>query len=577
VAREDLGDEEAILSQEGTGLGIYHDGEAAHLTWRLELLSSDPLGRWVYLIDAHEGGILLKFNNMDTGKNRETYDVGNSWDYGDLPGTLVRSEGAGPIGDAAVDDAHDYAGTTYDYYWITFARDSYNGGGATMKSSAHFGLYYNNAFWDGSETVYGDGDGSTFYHFSRALDVVAHEWTHAVTEYSAGLWYLHQSGALNESYSDVFGVMVDPDWLMGEDLYISGGAMRSLENPPVYGDPDHWDEYLYLPVEVDAGGVHTNSGIPNKAAWLIANGGTHPDSLISVTGIDRTKTEQIYYRTLTQYLTPTSRFLDAAFASIQACRDLIGEDFGDGAITSTHCDSVQNGFAAVGLGHEAIPGLDNYIYLPLVMKNYGYVCTGSGTQLLQNTGFESGVAYWVEWSSKGYPIIRTDGKKRSGNWSAWLGGDNYLEDQLYQAFYVPAGYGSSQWIFYLYVLSTDSSTSPYDYFYVELQDGTGTTIGSTLWVADNTTYYTYPGVWLKVTITWYEFEPYTNQTLRVFFRDTTDPSYYTSFYVDDVTFKVYCGYEAPSDYVPVGGPYIQIEPLEEGVRPAPPEVREPKQ
>jgi len=586
VAQEDLGDEEAVLSREGTELGIYRDGEAAHLAWRLELFSSDPLGRWVYFIDAHQGGILLKFNNMDPAKSVRTYDAGGGTT---LPGTCVMATPSDPSctgADSVAQNTHNNASDVYDYYFNTFGRDSYDDAGATLTSTVHYYVNYNNAFWNGTQTVYGDGDGTTFSPLGQDLDIVTHEWTHAVTQYTANLWYIHQSGALNESYSDVFAAMNDNDgdeWWMGEASYTPrtpGDALRYMDNPPLGNQPDHWDEYLYLPVEADAGGVHINSGIPNKAAWLIANGGTHPDSLISVTGIGRTKTEQIFYRTLTEYLTPTSRFLDAAYASRQACRDLIGQDFGDGAIASTHCDSVQNGFAAVGLGHEVIPGLTNYIYLPLVMKKYGYVCTGSGTQLLQNGGFESGGAYWVEWSSKGYTIIRTDGAKRSGSWSAWLGGDNSLEDQLYQAFYVPQGFGSAQWIFWLGVYTTDYP-SPYDKFYVQLQDAGGNTIGAELYVADNT--YDLDGsgpnlYWYEVTITWYEFEPYTNQTLRVFFRDTTDSSYPTSFFVDDVTFKIYCGYEAPSIYVPAGpGPHIQIEPLEEAVRPAPPEVREPKQ
>lgn len=577
IARGDLGDEEAVLSEEE--LGIYHDGETAHLAWRLELSSSDPLGRWVHFVDAHDGQIVLKFNTIDTAKRILTYDANNGTT---LPGTLVCDSDTDPTciaGDTVEQDTHNNASDVYDYYYNTFSRDSYDGAGATLTSTVHYGVAYNNAFWNGTQTVYGDGDGTTFSPLGQDLDIVTHEWTHAVTQYTANLWYIHQSGALNESYSDVFAAMNDTDgneWWMGEASYTPGtpgDALRYMDNPPLGNQPDHWDEYLYLPVEVDNGGVHINSGIPNNAAYLIAAGGTHPDSLISVTGIGRTKTEQIYYQTLTQYLTPTSRFLDAAYASRQACQSLIGS-YG---ITSSNCDSVQNGFAAVGLGHEVIPGLDNYIYLPLVMKNYGYVCTGSGTQLLQNTGFESGPVNWVQ-SRSG--IIQNAWTFNASTWNAWFGQFyNNADDRLYQSVHVPGGgIGSAQLIFDLLVGTDETVAYPYDRFYVELQDNTGTPFSS-VWVASNTWDVDGAGgywwIYNNVTVTWYEFEPYTDQVIRVFFQATTDESLPTNFAIDDVTFKVYCGYEAPSDYIPATPmePVVKVESVKP-ISPISPELME---
>jgi len=579
IAKGDLGDEEAVLSEEGTELGIYHDGEEGHLAWQLRLFSYAPLGRWVYFVDAHEGQIILKFNTIDTAKRILTYDAENGTS---LPGTLVCDSDIDPTctaGDTVEQNTHNNASDVYDYYSITFTRDSYDGAGATLTSTVHYGVAYNNAFWNGTQTVYGDGDEVTFSPLGEDLDIVTHEWTHAVTQYSANLWYIHQSGALNESYSDVFAAMNDTDgneWWMGEASYTPGtpgDALRYMDDPhdPAHGganwQPRHMDEYLYLPYEVDNGGVHINSGIPNNAAYFIAIGGTHPDSGISVTGIGLTKTEQIYYQTLTQYLTPTSRFLDAAYASVQACQDLVGS-YG---IIASDCDSVQNGFGAVGLGSEVMTGLTNYIYLPLVTKKYGYVCTGSGTQLLQNTGFESGNVIWVQTSGT-YIIISSAGQPTwTGAWSAWFTGYNYADDRLYQAFYVPGGYGSAQLEFWVGVASDDHPSVPYDYFYVELQDSSGNTIGSSIGIVNNT----HQGYWYPVTLTWYEFEPYTNQTLRVHFRGTNDVSGVTHFFLDDVTFKIYCGYEAPSDYVPATPmePVVQVE-RGEAISSIPPEAME---
>ncbi len=184
--------------------------------------------------------------------------------------------------------------------------------------------------------VYGDGDGKTFTSLSAADDVVAHELTHAVTEHSANLVYENQPGALNESMSDVFGYFVDPeDWLMGEDAYTPGkpgDGLRSLSNPEQYNQPAHMNNYQNLPntEQGDYGGVHINSGIPNKAAYL------------TITKIGKEKSEDIYYRALTQYLSSNSSFLDAKFALKQAASDLYGAN-------STEVQQVVNAWNSVGV------------------------------------------------------------------------------------------------------------------------------------------------------------------------------------------------------------------------------------
>ncbi|AYC28365.1 M4 family metallopeptidase [Paenisporosarcina cavernae] len=249
--------------------------------------------------------------------------------------------------DAPAVDAHSYAAQTYDYYQDVFNRNSYDGKGAKLVSTVHYSRSYNNAFWSGSQMVYGDGDGSTFIPLSGALDVIAHELTHAVTDTTADLVYQNESGAINESISDIFGTLVEyhfnnnPDWLIGEDIYTptkSGDALRSMADPTINGDPDHYSK-RYIGTS-DNGGVHWNSGISNKAAYLLANGGTHYG--VNVTGIGNKKAGDIYYRTLTVYLTPNSTFSQYRAAAVQAASDLFGA-------SSSEVASVKAAFTAVGV------------------------------------------------------------------------------------------------------------------------------------------------------------------------------------------------------------------------------------
>ncbi|WP_345242228.1 M4 family metallopeptidase [Pontibacillus salipaludis] len=264
-----------------------------------------------------------------------TYDNNNGGQYS-LPGYYVTDSGNTFYSErqkAAV-DAHYYAGEVFDYYYDNFNRESYDGNGADIVSSVHFGSNYNNAAWVGNQMIYGDGDGSTFTYLSGADDIVAHELTHAVTDTTAELVYENQSGALNESFSDVFGYFVDnEDWLMGEDVYtpgVTGDALRSMSNPTQYDQPAHMDDYQDLPntEQGDWGGVHINSGIPNKAAYYTIN------------SIGQSKAEEIYYRALTVYLTPNSTFSDARQALIQSAQDLYG---------STTANSVASAWNNVGV------------------------------------------------------------------------------------------------------------------------------------------------------------------------------------------------------------------------------------
>ncbi|MCG7388939.1 M4 family metallopeptidase [Pantoea sp. ACRSB] len=218
---------------------------------------------------------------------REIYDAKNTQN---LPGDLIRTEGQSDMGDVAAREAWDYLGVTYDFFWQAYQRNSLDNQGLKLLGTVHYGKAYQNAFWNGQQMVFGDGDGEIFNRFTIAIDVVAHELTHGVTETEAGLIYFEQAGALNESLSDVFGSLVkqyhlkqsadNADWIIGEGLLasgIKGRGLRSMAEPgtayddPMLGkdpQPAHMDHYVQT--REDNGGVHLNSGIPNRAFYLAA-------------------------------------------------------------------------------------------------------------------------------------------------------------------------------------------------------------------------------------------------------------------------------------------------------------------
>jgi len=252
----------------------------------------------------------------------QTYNAQNNRS---LPGTLIRSDDDPATGDRDVDDAHDFARAVYNYFLNTHNRESFDGQGATIVSTVHYGRNFMNAFWDGKQMVYGDG--------YTVRDVVAHELTHAITNHTANLEYRWQSGALNESFSDIFGVMVDrSNWTLGEDLSSSalGGreAIRDMADPARFGQPAHTNDWVETCSDHE--GVHTNSGIFNKAYYNIA------------TAIGKDKAEQIFFRALTVYLQPTSSFADARAKVLQATKDIYATE------TATY-RAIENGFANVGL------------------------------------------------------------------------------------------------------------------------------------------------------------------------------------------------------------------------------------
>ncbi len=285
------------------------------------------------------------------GKKRRTiYDAQQQQT---LPGKMVRNESSAASADKSVNEAYNGSGTVYDFFDKIFGRNSIDGNGLRLDSTVHYGRDYDNAFWDGRQMVYGDGDGKLFERFTVSLDVIGHELAHGVTQYEAGLVYQDQPGALNEHFSDVFGSLVKQwklnhtaakaDWLIGAELLapgIKGVALRSMKAPgmayddPLLGkdpQPDHMKNYYSG--TADNGGVHINSGIPNRAFYLAAT---------ALGGYAWEKAGKVWYVALTERLRPMSTFRDARKATISAAGELFGAK-------STAVKAVTSAWTAVGV------------------------------------------------------------------------------------------------------------------------------------------------------------------------------------------------------------------------------------
>jgi len=326
------------------------------LVWRMDVTPTTllPIKEFV-LVEAHTGAVVVSFNQIDTARNRTTYTANNGTS---LPGTFVcnESDPTCSAGDNDAQKAHIYAGSTYDFYYNYHGRDSIDNAGMTIISTVHYDSGYCNAFWSGTQMVYGDGCG-----VSNADDVIGHELTHGVTDYESHLFYYYQSGAINESFSDVWGEFVDQTdglgtdtpavkWYMGEDA-TGMGAIRNMKNPPEFGDPDWIGSPNYYCANVDAwnndnGGVHTNSGVNNKAAYLMTDGDFFNGQ--TIVGLGITKVAKIYYEVNTNLFTSAGDYQDLYDDLQQACTTLIGT----AGITAADCQEVQKVVTAVGMNTQ---------------------------------------------------------------------------------------------------------------------------------------------------------------------------------------------------------------------------------
>lgn len=324
---------------------VIQNGDENERAWALQTLRASEQFR-----GRREVVGAVSFMASTGQKRRTVYDAKQG---GTLPGTLVRGEGEPPTGDPAADEAYDGAGATYDLYHDVFQRNSVDDRGLRLDSTVHYSMNYDNAFWNGSQMVYGDGDGKIFQRFTKAIEVIGHELTHGVTQYEAALVYSGQPGALNESFSDVFGILVkqytlkqtaeQSDWIIGEGLFtpkINGVGIRSMKAPgtayddPLLGkdpQPAHVKD-LYTGTD-DNGGVHINSGIPNYAFYLAAT---------AIGGYAWETAGKIWYIALRDVLRSKANFKRAANATIAVAGELYGSD-------SKEKQSVQNAWQQVGV------------------------------------------------------------------------------------------------------------------------------------------------------------------------------------------------------------------------------------
>ncbi|MCP4248336.1 MAG: hypothetical protein GY778_14915 [bacterium] len=440
-----------------------------HLAYHIVLDDSMNGVREAFFVDAHTAEIIDQWSEIHTVKNREIYN-GNGGSS--LPGTLARSEGDSPVGSPEdVNRAYDYYGDTYDYYFRAFGRDSVDDLGLTMVATVNSTApTCPNAFW--SDTLLQ----MVFCSGTVTDDIVGHELTHGVTSFSAGLIYQNQSGQLNESFSDVFGEMIDlfngdvafpgapggtpwptpptgsgqdtpnnlrsacspassyPDgvrWLLGEDATAFGGAIRDMWDPTCAGDPDFANSSLQTCPSNDNGGVHSGSGVTNHAFAMVTDGKTCNGQ--TVNGIGPIKAGAVWYRALTVYLTPASDFEDAYIAFNQAAADLIGtipDDPRTGnpsadMFTAADANEVDKALLAVELNTPGACGQG----VDVLLSEAPLECPQRTTVFAND--FEGGVNGWTVSNSNpptSYDWVQTSGLPFGRSGAAWFAADLNVGD-----------------------------------------------------------------------------------------------------------------------------------------------------
>jgi Zn-dependent metalloprotease len=521
----------------------------------------------VVFIDAQTGEKVFEYNNLQTATGSSLYSgtvtldtssVGATFYLEDTTkkigtfnmnstgnestgtgGTQSRYTDTDDVWDTAIQragvDAQYGAVKTFDYYGTVHGRNGIDGlggpgtttsaatGAAMIVSRVHFGSTgaYNNAFWFNNQMTYGDGNGTTFSPLVT-LDVAGHEMTHGVTEKTANLTYANESGALNEGFSDVFGAMVerysrggvvDSDtWKIGEQCYTpatAGDALRYMANThgngtqTSGGNPDHYTERLIT--TADSGGVHTNSGILNKAFYLSVAGGTHHLSGVTTVGMGASDAERIYYRGLSVYMTAGTNFAAARTALLSAATDLFGS-------TSTQYNTIATAWCAVGVG--ACPGGGG----------------GGGTELLVNGGFETSISPWVN-SGTGITYTASGTLGRTGTGYISMGLANNATGSSYQTVTIPTT-ATGTLTFWVNTTSAETTTTTvYDRLFVEVRNTSGTLLGTLATYSNlNKTPSGYQQKSLNVAA-------YKGQTVRIQFRSTMDSSLITTFRVDDASLQ----------------------------------------
>ncbi len=413
-----------------------------HLAYQVEVGDGFGVREFVY-VDAHSGKVLDQIAGIYEDKVRLTYDAQDDV-AGGTNSVLCRGEGDPTSGNQPCDEAHDYAGDTYDYYWNAFGRDSIDDAGMTIISYVNVcpdgpgSCPWINASWNGEFMSYGESAVGRSY---TGDDTVGHELTHGVTDYTSNLIYQAQPGAINEAMSDIFGELIDfanyplgvddPDlprvdytvnnvstypsapctapygsndsfsytgsvrWLVGEQDEL----IRDMWAPSCYGDPDHVTHPNYWCAATDGGGVHTNSGVVNHHFALLADGGTFNGQ--TVTGLGWIKAGAIYYQAQTNYLVPASDFPALGVALYQACTSLVGTDLAnpvDGTssgevITTTDCLEINAASLAVELDVSPAAQCN---FVPMLNPETPAACpVGSAPTAIYDVDWESGLAGWT--------------------------------------------------------------------------------------------------------------------------------------------------------------------------------------
>lgn len=366
------------------------------LAWQVRVLSaSRAYGREV-LVHASLSEVIYSWTLHHEARNRRVSDAQNT---PNAPGTLRRVEGQTEVGDEDVDRAYDGLGDTYDFYFNVHGRDSIDGEGMRLNATVRYcepGLScpYANAFWYLGRMYFGQG-------FASADDVIAHELTHGVTEVESNLIYMDQSGAINESFSDIWGEFIDLTntwgtdtqevrWLAGEDLPI--GAIRSMSNPPLFRDPDRMGSPYYYTGTEDNGGVHWNSGVGNKLAFLLTDGGTFNGQTVTPMGIETVA--KLFYRVQTELLTSAADYDDLGEALKQAAVDL---EWNSNQITN-----LQRALAAVEIDSFTVAADGDDCYDPLCLSDFtilnGSSVGSTASAAVPNCGMGDKVDMWFRYT-----------------------------------------------------------------------------------------------------------------------------------------------------------------------------------
>lgn len=425
-----------------------------YLAWVARIQYANEQGPQIdrLFADAITGDLVAQHGLIHYALNRKIYNGNHTNpDAPTLPGTLMFSEG-GSSTDAAAMDCYTNFGYTYNYYKSKFNRDSIDNAGMALIGTVHVGTNWVNAYWEGTQMVFGDGDGVDATYLSKSLDVVSHELTHGVTDRTANMTYSNESGALNEAMSDILGASTEAyadgavsadTWKVGEDCWTpgtAGDALRYMNDPIADGQ-----SYDYYPTRYtgtsDYGGVHLNSGIANLAYYLLCQGGTHPrgKTTVVVPAITMAKAEQIFYRALVTYMTTSTNFQAARTATAQAATDLY---------TATEVDAVQKCWDAVGApgGVVTVTTLTNNVPVTGLgaatgnMLAYKIAVPSGQTSLVVSTSGGTGDAdLYVKrgampttsvYDGRGY----TSGNAETVTISSPVAGDFYIGVQAYSTF-----------------------------------------------------------------------------------------------------------------------------------------------